>query len=148
MYDVVTELVERVSSWEGVSAGPHRFGGVEFALGKAEIGHVHRAGWVDILYSQAIRERLVAEGKASLHHILPETGWISFVVRDENDLERAVWLFRLSYLQKAVRQRRDVTWDDPAIQRELDDLSLSEGLRSALTRQPAQRTARSGAVRA
>ncbi len=30
-----------VSSWPGVTAHPHRFGGMEYRLGKRELGHIH-----------------------------------------------------------------------------------------------------------
>jgi hypothetical protein len=36
--DTITEAVSR---WEGIAAAPHRFGGVEFLLGRREIGHLH-----------------------------------------------------------------------------------------------------------
>jgi len=34
----VDQLVEQVSSWNGVSLHPHRFGAKEFHFGNAEIG--------------------------------------------------------------------------------------------------------------
>ena len=34
-------ITKAVTAWEGVSVKPHRFGGVEYAIGKREIGHIH-----------------------------------------------------------------------------------------------------------
>lgn len=44
-----------------------------------------------------VRDRLVEEGKAEPHHILPHSGWITFRFKDEEDVGSAVELFRLSY---------------------------------------------------
>src|SRR5205814_5158527 len=32
---------EAVTSWPGVEAAPHRFGGTEYRYGRRELGHVH-----------------------------------------------------------------------------------------------------------
>jgi hypothetical protein len=34
-------ITKAATSWEGVTAKPHRFGGVEYTIGKREIGHIH-----------------------------------------------------------------------------------------------------------
>ena len=41
-------LKDEVSSWPGISVRPHRFAALEYRLGKAEVGHVHFWGDVDI----------------------------------------------------------------------------------------------------
>lgn len=131
--NVVSELSNRISQWENVETAPHRFGGIEFRMGTTEIGHVHVGGVVDILFSRAIRDQLVAEQRAKQHHILPNTGWISFSVRTADDLEHAVWLLRLSYLQKRVLRQHNLNWDDPTAQAELDAMKVSEALRHVLS---------------
>ena len=68
------KIVARVSSWEGVTAAPHRFGGIEFRLGRREIGHLHGNYQADIPFPKPLRDSLVAEGRAEPHHILPESG--------------------------------------------------------------------------
>ena len=91
-------ITQAVTSWQGVRALPHRFGGTEYRLGeKREIGHIHGDQMVDIPFPVKVREQLVAEGKAELHHILPESGWISFYIRQPEDVERAIALFKMSY---------------------------------------------------
>ena len=45
----------------------------------------------------------MAEQKAEPHHLLPETGWVTFYIRTAADVEQALWLFRLSYLFNATR---------------------------------------------
>lgn len=127
--DNLQSIVTEVSSWEGVTAAPHRFGGTEFNLGKVEIGHVHTGGLVDIPYTKKIRDALVADNQAQPHHLLDESGWISFYLRNEDDVEQAVRLFRLSYLQK--RYRRDRTFDAATYRVELARLGFNNTVMEA-----------------
>jgi hypothetical protein len=86
-----------VTSWDGIAANAHRFGGTEYRLGSREIGHVHGDGLVDIPFPTKIRDALVAAGTAQPHHVLPHTGWISFYIREPDDVGRAIELLRRSY---------------------------------------------------
>jgi predicted DNA-binding protein (MmcQ/YjbR family) len=97
-------ITKAVTSWEGVTTQPHRFGGVEYAIGKREIGHIHGDHLVDIPFPKKARDEIVAAGRAQPHHILPETGWVSFYLRQEEDVERAIALLRESF-EIAVRQK-------------------------------------------
>ena len=49
-----------VTSWPGVTAREHKFGGVEFHYGNHEIGHVHGDTLVDIRLPRRLRDELVA----------------------------------------------------------------------------------------
>jgi hypothetical protein len=134
---MITEYVERIvttaSAWDGVQAQPHRFGGIEFVLGKVEVGHVHRRNaMVDIPYTRAIRAQLVTEGHTGLHHLLPETGWTTFYAHNDAQTDKAVWLLRLSYAHKRyARQRRDPD-GIASFAAELDALQVSPMLRAVL----------------
>jgi hypothetical protein len=90
---------------KGVSASPHRFGGIEFNLGKAEIGHLHRGGVMDIPFPMNLRNQLLMEGLVTKHHWLPESGWVTFRVRSEADIPRALWLLKLSYLRYVLKHK-------------------------------------------
>jgi luciferase-like monooxygenase len=98
------KIVVKVSQWEGVGAKPHRFGGTEFKLGRRELGHVHGDYQADIVFPMEVRDRLIAEGKVEPHHVLPESGWITFRFGKEADVDAAVELFRLSYDLARERQ--------------------------------------------
>ena len=39
----------------------------------------------------------MAAGKAEEHHVMPETGWTSYRIRGEGDVEGALELFRMNY---------------------------------------------------
>lgn len=91
------QINDAALSWSGVTVGPHRFGGKEYRLGRREIGHVHGDYLVDIPFPKRVRNELVAAGLAEPHHILPDSGWISFYIKDTDDAERAIALLRRSY---------------------------------------------------
>src|SRR5215216_21350 len=93
-----------VTSWSGVMVQPHRFGGVENSIGKREIGHIHCDSLVDIPFPKKVRDEIVSAGHAQPHHILPETGWVSFYLRQESDVEQATALLRESY-EIAIKQK-------------------------------------------
>jgi hypothetical protein len=94
----IAELIEReVLSWPDVSAHPHRFGGVEFQVNGREIGHVHGDRLADLPFPVRMRRELVAAGRASPHHILTDTGWVSYYLRGMADLPGVIELFRLNY---------------------------------------------------
>jgi hypothetical protein len=94
----IAEKIEReVASWDGVEARPHRFGGVEFRVRGHEIGHLHGSRLADLPFPVRVRKKLVAEGRARLHHVLPESGWVSYSIRGEEDVKGALELFRLNY---------------------------------------------------
>ena len=97
-------ITEAVTSWPGVTAQPHRFGGVEYGIGKREIGHIHGDHLVDIPFPKKVRDEIIAAGRARPHHVLPETGWVSFHLRQESDVEHAIALLRESY-EIAIKQK-------------------------------------------
>jgi predicted DNA-binding protein (MmcQ/YjbR family) len=86
-----------VTSWDGITARAHRFGGTEYRLGSREIGHVHGDALVDVPFPTKIRNELVAAGTAQPHHVLPHTGWVSFYIREPDDVGHAIELLRRSY---------------------------------------------------
>ncbi|HEX5840391.1 MAG TPA: luciferase family protein [Anaerolineales bacterium] len=97
-------ITEAVTSWAGVTARPHRFGGVEYVIGRREIGHIHGDSLVDIPFPKKVRDEIVAAGRAQPHHILPDSGWISFILRQDSDVEQAIALLKESY-RIAIKQK-------------------------------------------
>ena len=94
----ISEAIEReLLSWPGVSAGSHRFGGREFRVGNREIGHLHGGEVADLPFTRPIREELVSRGEVYPHHHLPNSGWVSFYLKNEKDVPAALALFRRNY---------------------------------------------------
>jgi luciferase-like monooxygenase len=97
-------ITKAVTSWPGVTVAPHRFGGVEYVIGRRELGHIHGDHLVDIPFPKKVRDEIVASGRAQPHHISPETGWVSFYLWQDNDVEQAIALLHESY-QIAMKQK-------------------------------------------
>ena len=87
-----------------VTETTHRFGAVEFWLGRRELGHLHGNRMADLPFPRRVRDRLIAEGRAEPHHALPETGWVTRRVHRPEDVAEIVALFALSY-ERAVAAR-------------------------------------------
>lgn len=105
----IRKIIEReLLSWPDVTVGEHRFGGREFRVGQRELGHLHGSAVADLPFPRAIRDELVSGGKVSPHHHLPNSGWISFYFRSEEDIPAALALFRRNYerIHRIVQSQR------------------------------------------
>ena len=65
MEDIAGRIEREVASWDGVTTHAHRFGGIEFRLGRREIGHLHGERWADLPFQKGIRDMLVETGALS-----------------------------------------------------------------------------------
>lgn len=99
-------ITAAVRSWPEVEVGPHRFGGVEFRLGRRELGHLHGDRIADLPFPRRVRDELVAAGRARPHHVLPDSGWVTVPIREPGDVERVIELFGLSYERARAARRR------------------------------------------
>lgn len=106
MTSIAQKITEEVGSWEGVTSAPHRFGGVEFHVKNREIGHLHGDRMADLPFPKKVRDHLIAEGKADVHHLLKDTGWVSYYLRGESDITPVIALLRLNY--RIITNRKSV----------------------------------------
>ncbi len=135
----VRKLKETIATWPHVSVRPHMFSAEEFRFDKAEIGHVHAWGAVDIPFTRAIREVLLEEHLAAEHRWVPNSGWTTFQIRSDKDLEHALWHMQLSYLRYALKAEAQPS---DLLQKEIKRLHLSPRLASLLEQfVPTRRTA-------
>ncbi|HST25121.1 MAG TPA: luciferase family protein [Gaiellaceae bacterium] len=105
MEDIGRRIADEVTSWNGVTSHRHRFGGVEFRLGKRELGHLHGDRLADLPYPKRIAAMLIETGRAEKHRFAPG-GWVSKPIRRREDVDEVVELFRLSYERARVADRR------------------------------------------
>jgi hypothetical protein len=99
-------IAREVASWPGVRSGKHRFGGTEFRVGHRELGHLHGSRLADLPFPLLVRNELVEAGRAEPHHVFPDSGWITYRIRDAADVARVVALFRLNYDRPWREERR------------------------------------------
>jgi MFS family permease len=111
MRGAIAEAIKReILSWPDVTAQPHRFGGIDFRVGAKEIGHLHGENMVDLplplnaaLASSSNKltgvpkEGRETEGSLPPHDAYPESKWISYWIKGEDDVPRVIALFRLQY---------------------------------------------------
>jgi hypothetical protein len=59
-------ITEAVTSWTRVTSQPHRLGGVEYVIGRREIGHIHGDSLVDIPFPKRCEMRSSPQDAPSL----------------------------------------------------------------------------------
>ncbi|MBF2006771.1 MAG: DUF5519 family protein [Chlorogloeopsis fritschii C42_A2020_084] len=97
MSNIKDAILREVESWEGVTVSPHRFGGIDFQVKGREIGHLHGVTQADLPFTAKIRKQLIESGKASPHHIYPNSGWISYYIHSVEDVPLLLELLRMNY---------------------------------------------------
>ena len=100
MNNIIENIKKEILSWPYVTSEPHRFDGIEFLLNKREMGHIHNEGLADLPFPMKIRNELVDSGRVKPHHVLPQSGWISYWFHNnEEDVSTVIELFRMRYEQ-------------------------------------------------
>jgi hypothetical protein len=61
------------------------------------MGHMHRGRFADLPFPMSIRNGLVKDGRVLPHHILPNSGWVTFVINEKADITLLINLFRMQY---------------------------------------------------
>jgi MFS family permease len=94
----ITETIkDEVLKWPGITVEPNRFGGIEFLVNKKEMGHLHGEKLADLPFPVETRKELIASGHAMPHHIYPESGWVSYWIRNSDDIPAVLQLFEMQY---------------------------------------------------
>jgi Family of unknown function (DUF5519) len=101
-------IVGEVTSWPGVTAAPHRFGGVEFRLGRRELGHLHGSHMADIPFPRRLHDELIAAGRVREHRWVPDSGWSTRDIRSAEDVDDVIALLRLNYERATKRAAQRV----------------------------------------
>ena len=120
MNDGPLALIEReVLGWDGVfkkrdEDGPggigvtgYRYGDHE--LGGPQIGHVHDDGHADFRFPREVRDELIRTGRATPHPAFPNSRTTaSYQIRNTEDVEGALELFRMNYERRKEQAARKV----------------------------------------
>lgn len=97
----IEKVEKKIVTWPHVSTTLHKFGGLQFNYFGKEIGHIHSNGMLDILFSKKLKHTMIKEGLVSEHHVFKHSGWISFYIHSESDVDSAISLLEMSYKQKS-----------------------------------------------
>ncbi len=107
MNDEPLARVEReVEDWPGVTTGDTGRGGLQFSYGRVELGHLHGSSFADLPFPKKVRDELIAQGRASVHPPLPESGWVRRRMDGPGDAEAVIGLFRMNYDRAKARAER------------------------------------------
>ena len=75
-----------------------------FFVGGKMFMHIHGHGHCDIRLPKSDQERVLAQGKARSHRRAPEAGYVTFIVNNDEDVDRAMDLIRISHAHFAGKQ--------------------------------------------
>jgi len=104
MDTTITETIkDEILKWPGITTEPNRFGGIEFLVNRKEMGHLHGERLADLPFPIEVRKELVASRHALPHHIYPESGWVSYWIRNSDDIPAVVYLFKIQYERLKIR---------------------------------------------
>ncbi len=95
--ELLATIEREVKSWPGVTTGDTGRGGLQFRYGRVELGHLHGSSFADLPFPKKVRDVLVAQGRASVHPPLPESGWVRRRMDTPEDTEAVIELFRMNY---------------------------------------------------
>lgn len=101
-----------VKGWPGVTAGNTSRGGLGLYYGKVELGHLHGSSFADLPFPRKVRDQLIAEGRASVHPPLPDSGWVRRRMDGPEDVEAVVELLRMNYDRAKARDERRTGSED------------------------------------
>lgn len=90
-------ITAAVAAWPGVEVVPHRFGGLEFRLGRRELGHLHGDRIADLPFPRRVRDELIAAGQARPHRVVAESGWVTVALDGSHGVDPVIELFRMAY---------------------------------------------------
>ena len=102
-------IIETVTAWPGVAAGPGRRGELVFTVGKREIGHLHGDHAAHFAFPKDIWADLKEKGRIEDHPIFPgKAGLGARRVETESDVREVIALLRLNYDRVVARDREPV----------------------------------------
>jgi hypothetical protein len=103
----LTTIEREVKSWPGVTTGDTGRGGLQFSYGRVELGHLHGSSFADLPFPKKVRDELIAQGQASVHPPLPESGWVRRLIVTPEDTEAVIELLRMNYDRAKQRAGRN-----------------------------------------
>lgn len=98
------QIIEEVTSWPGVEAGPGARGEFAFKLGQREIGHLHGDHAAHFFFPKQVWAELMEEGRIVHHPVFPgREGPAARRIEDEDDIRDVIELMRLNYDRVVAR---------------------------------------------
>jgi luciferase-like monooxygenase len=97
-------IIEEVTSWPGIVAGPGRRGEFAFRLGRREIGHLHGDHAAHFSFPKGVWADLRTQGRIVPHPVFPDSeGPAARRIESEADVRDVIELLRLNYDRMVAR---------------------------------------------
>lgn len=91
-------IVDEVTSWPGVTAGPGRRGEFAFRLGRRELGHLHGDHAAHFSFPPEVWDELSTAGRIVEHPVFPgRRGPAARRIDGDADVRDVIALLRLNY---------------------------------------------------
>jgi hypothetical protein len=98
------QIIETVTAWPGVVAGPGRRGELAFKVGGLEIGHLHGDHAAHFVFPRRLWTELEKEGRIEDHPVFPgKPGLAARRIEGADDVRDVIALLRLNYDRVAAR---------------------------------------------
>ena len=99
------QIIEEVTSWPGVEAGPGTRGEFAFTLGRRALGHIHGDHSAHFSFPKPVWADLREQGRIVPHTVFPDReGPAARRIEDEADIRDVIALLRLNYDRAVDRQ--------------------------------------------
>lgn len=103
------QIIDEVTTWPGVEAGPGRRGEFAFKLGRREIGHLHGDHAAHFSFPKELGLTLREEGRVVDHPVFPgKPGPAARRIENEADVRDVIELLRLNYDRARRRMHQAV----------------------------------------
>jgi hypothetical protein len=97
-------IMEEVTSWPGVAAGPGSRGEFGFKVGGREIGHLHGDYAAHFGFPKEVWRTLFEQGRVDYHPVFPgRPGFGARMIETEADADDVIALMRLNYERVVAR---------------------------------------------
>jgi hypothetical protein len=98
------QIVEAVTSWSGIEAGPGRRGEFAFRVHGREIGHLHGSHAAHFGFPQHVWRELREQGRIEPHPVFPDReGLAARRIENDADVRDVIELLRLNYKRSIAR---------------------------------------------
>jgi Luciferase len=102
-------IIDTVTAWPGVVAGPGRRGELAFTVGKREIGHLHGDNAAHFAFPKSVWVDLKQQGRIEDHPVFPgRQGLGARRIESESDVDDVIALLRINYERVLAREREHV----------------------------------------
>ena len=98
------QIIQEVTAWPGVEAGPGDRGELAFKLGRRQIGHLHGDHAAHFSFPKDVWAELIEQGRITPHPVFPKaTGPAARRIGSEEDVRDVIALLRLNYDRTLAR---------------------------------------------